>query len=141
EREIHGASGTGVRAHLRRTFAAVREVLEAKWPERAAGFDRCGWSIHFTKEDEPSGGPSLGLPAAMAFASALLDVALPPSLVFTGAVTYDAPGRLAVRPVGELGRKIEATLHAGASALVFPAAQREEAFSGQVVPPSFAREI
>lgn len=139
--EIHGDMGRGVRADLRRIFAAVRETLEARYPERAESFERCAWSFHFTKEDEPSGGPSLGLPAAMAIASALLDLPVPPTLVFTGAVTYDAAARIAVRPVGELGRKLEATLHYGGTALVFSAAQREEALSGQVVPPSFAREI
>src|SRR5690606_34670012 len=101
----------------------------------------CGWSIHLTKEHEPSGGPSLGLPAAMAFASALLDEPISPSLVFTGALSYDATSILAVRPVGELGRKLEAVLHLGGQALLFPAMQNEEALSGQVVPPSFAREI
>jgi len=141
DEEIHGELAPGVRRQIRRTFAAVRETLEALRPERASSFDRCAWSIHLTKEDEPSGGPSLGLPTAMAFASALLDEPIRPSLVFTGALSYDATSVLAVRPVGELGRKLEAALHLGAEALVLPAAQHEEALSGQVVPPSFAREI
>lgn len=142
ESEIHGALARGVRAQLRRIFAAVRESLAARFPDRAAGFDGAGWSIHFTKEDEPSGGPSLGLPAAIAFASALLDAPVPRALVFTGAISYDAAALLAVRPVGELGAKLEAALHVGASALLFPAAQAEEALSGQqVVPASFAREV
>ncbi|WP_373047802.1 S16 family serine protease [Vulgatibacter sp.] len=139
--EIHGELDRGVRQQLRRIFAAVRETLAARYPERAACFDACGWSIHFTKEDEPSGGPSLGLPAAIAFASALLDKPVPQGLVFTGAVSYDAAAHLAVRPVGDLGKKIEAVLHAGAERLVFPAAQREEALSAQVVPALFAREV
>lgn len=139
--EIHGVQGRAVRAELRRVFAAVREALEARWPERAEDFDRASWSIHFTKEDEPSGGPSLGLPAAMAFASALLDRPVSEDLIFTGAVSYDAPGLISIRPVGELGRKIEGTLHAGATALVFPATQRAEALSGQVVPPTIAGEV
>jgi len=141
EAEIHGALARGVRAQLRRVFAAVRETLAARFPERTTAFDAAGWSIHFTKEDEPSGGPSLGLPAAIAFASALLDEPISPALVFTGAVSYDAAAHLAVRPVGELGHKFEAVLHAGASSLVFPAPQADEALSGQVVPAAFAREI
>ncbi len=139
--EIHGELARGVRTQLRRIFAAVRETLAARFPEREPDLDRAAWSVHFTKEDEPSGGPSLGLPVAIAFASALLDVPVAPSLVFTGAVSYDASGLLAVRPVGELGRKLEAVLHVGAEALVFPAQQAEEARSGAVVPPAFAREI
>ena len=97
--------------------------------------------MHFTNEDETSGGPSLGLPAAIAFASALLDAPVSPDLVFTGAISYDAAALLAVRPVGELGRKLEAALHVGAASLLLPAAQAEEAVSGQVVPAAFAREI
>ncbi|HEY0840485.1 MAG TPA: S16 family serine protease, partial [Vulgatibacter sp.] len=138
ETEIHGELGDGVREHIRRTFAAVRESLAARYPERTEEFDRFDYGIHITKEDEPSGGPSLGLPMAVAFASALLQVRVPSDHVFTGALSYDGAGKLTVRQVGELGLKLKATLHAGARMLVLPAMQLEEATAGVEVPRSIA---
>ena len=139
DHEIHGELGEGVREQIRRTFAAVRESLCARFPERVAEFDSWCYGLHLTKEDEPSGGPSLGLPVAAAFASCLLQIQAPSDHVFTGALSYDGAGKLTVRQVGELGLKLKGTLHAGARALVLPAQQVEEATAGVEVPRSIAR--
>ncbi len=136
--EIHGCLGEGVRDQLRRTFASVREALVARFPDRAVEMDGWSYGLHLTKEDEPSGGPSLGLPVAVAFASVLLDVRVPSRYVFTGALSYDAAGKLTVRKVGELGHKLKATLHAGARTMVLPASQADEALSGHQVPKAIA---
>jgi len=138
DREIHGELGEGVREQIRRTFAAVRETLCARYPERIPEFDSWCYGLHLTKEDEPSGGPSLGLPVAVAFASCLLQIRAPSDHVFTGAISYDGAGKLTVRQVGELGLKLKGTLHAGARALVLPAQQVEEATAGVEVPRSIA---
>lgn len=138
EAEVHGNLAAGVAAQLRRTFASVREALAALYPERAQDFDAFSYGLHLTKEDEPSGGPSLELPVAVAFASVLLERRVPSHLVFTGALSYDSAGRIAVRQVGQLGLKLKATLHAGARCLVIPASQREEALSGDEVPRRIA---
>lgn len=138
DREIHGSLAEGVRTQIHRTFAAVKESLAARFPERVEDFERWGYGLHLTKEDEPSGGPSLELPVAAAFASILLDVRVPSHLVFSGALSYDGAGRIAVRKVGEIGLKLKATLHAGASCLVLPASQREEAMLGAEVPSRIA---
>ncbi|AKU93278.1 hypothetical protein [Vulgatibacter incomptus] len=138
DESIHGELGPGVLDQLRRTFASVRETLAARFPERVSSFDDWSYGVHLTKEDEPSGGPSLGLPVAMAFASVLLDVRIPPYYVFTGALSYDGAGQLAVRQVGEVGLKLKGTLHAGARFLVLPLGQEEEAAASGDVPPRIA---
>lgn len=138
ESEVLGEFAPGSREQLRRTFAAVREWLHARYPERGEAFDAWGYGIHVTKEDQPSGGPSLGLPAAMAFVSAMLDLSIPRHVVFTGALSYDALGRIAVLPVGDVNLKLKGALHAGARLLVLPASQREEALSGEQVPRRIA---
>lgn len=74
----------------------------------------------------------------MAFASAMLDLPIPRHVVFTGALSYDAFGRIAVLPVGDVGLKLKGALHAGAQLLVLPEAQRREALSGQQVPRRIA---
>lgn len=140
ENEIHGELGEGVREQIRRNFAAVRETLVARFPERASDFDSWCYGIHLTKEDEPSGGPSLGLPVAVAFASCLLQVRVPTDHVFTGAISYDGAGKLTVRQVGELGLKLKASLHAGGRALVLPASQVDDATAGIEVPRALAEK-
>lgn len=138
DEEIHGELAPGAKAQIRRIFAAVREWLLTKHPEEAERIDGAAYGVHVTKEDEPSGGPSLGLPVAMAFASAMLGLSVPSRLAFTGALSYDATGRITVLPVGDLGPKLKATLHAGAEVLVLPASQRDEALSGAFVPRRIA---
>lgn len=138
DREVHGEFAPGAREQLRRTFAAVREWLHGRYPDRGEAFDAWGYGIHVTKEDQPSGGPSLGLPAAMAFVSAMLDLPIPRHVVFTGALSYDALGRIAVLPVGDVNLKLKGALHAGARILVLPASQREEVLSGEQVPRRIA---
>lgn len=140
DEEIHGELAPGAKAQIRRIFAGVREWLVAKHPEQVEAIDGAAYGLHVTKEDEPSGGPSLGLPVAVAFASAMLGIRVPSELAFTGALSYDAAGRLTVLPVGDVGPKLKATLHAGARTLVVPAAQREEALSGAHVPRRIAAE-
>lgn len=138
EEAIHGELPEPSRAQVRRTFAAVREWLLAVHPERSETIEAFAYGIHVTKEDEPSGGPSLGLPVAMAFASAMLGIRIPSHLVFTGAISYDSAGRIAVLPVGDVELKLKGALHAGASTLVLPGAQREEALAGSHVPRRIA---
>lgn len=136
--EIHGEFAPGGRAQIRRIFAAVREFLLARLPERRAAIDAWAYGLHVTKEDQPSGGPSIGLPVAMAFASAMLDRPVPGRMVFSGALSYDALGRIAVQPVGDAGLKLKGALHAGATLLILPRAQRDEVLSGQHVPRRIA---
>lgn len=138
EAETHGEFAPGARAQLRRIFAAVREWLLGRHPERQAAIDAWAYGIHVTKEDQPSGGPSIGLPVAMAFASSMLGRPVPGRMVFSGALSYDALGKIAVQPVGDAGHKLKGALHAGASLLVLPSAQREEVLSGQHVPRRLA---
>lgn len=138
ETEIHGEFAPGARAQLRRTFASVREWLLGRHPERREAIDAWAYGIHVTKEDQPSGGPSIGLPVAMAFASSMLGVPIPSRIVFSGALSYDALAKLAVLPVGDAGLKLKGALHAGARLLVLPRTQQEEVFSGEQVPRRIA---
>ena|GEM_PF-2191367 len=138
EAEVHGEFASGVRGQLRRTFAAVREWLTTRFPDRRESIDAWAYGIHVTKEDQPSGGPSIGLPAAMAFVSAMLDLPIPRHVAFTGALSYDAFGRIAVLPVGDVTLKLKGALHAGARLLVLPESQRREALSGEQVPRRIA---
>lgn len=138
ETEIHGEFAPGARAQLRRTFASVREWLLGLYPERRAAIDASAYGIHVTKEDQPSGGPSIGLPVAMAFASSMLGIPVSSRIVFSGALSYDALARIAVLPVGDAGLKVKGALHAGASLLVLPRAQEEEVLSGEQVPRRIA---
>lgn len=138
ETETHGEFAPGARAQLRRIFASVREWIIGRHPQHQEAIDAFAYGIHVTKEDQPSGGPSIGLPVAVAFASLMLGRPASGGMVFSGALSYDAVGRIAIQPVGDAGLKLKGALHAGARILVLPSAQREEALSGQHVPRRIA---
>src|SRR5262249_27356779 len=58
---------------VRNTFLSVREYAQAKWPQKTKDILDYNYTYKVTKEDEPSGGLSAGLPSALAFLSVFLD--------------------------------------------------------------------
>lgn len=136
--ELHGNFAPGTKQLVRRTFAAVREWLLVCRPELRDTVESFTYGLHVTKEDEPSGGPSIGLPVGIAFASAMSGRSVPQEFVFTGALSYDGIGKIAILPVGEIGPKLKGVLHCGARWLVLPSSQRDEALLGAFVPPAIA---
>ncbi|MCK6526315.1 hypothetical protein L6R50_01710 [Myxococcota bacterium] len=121
-------------------FSSVRRYVEGRFPHRAQAFQDCSFSFKFTKEDEPSSGSSAGLPIAMAFFSAMLDVPVPQDLAFTGALVTDSHASLVVCPVGDVDVKVEGALSRRIRRVLVPAANLDQLDESDVVPPAVVRE-
>jgi ATP-dependent Lon protease len=73
-----------------------------------------------TKEDEPSGGLSAGLPTALAFLSVFLDRPVPQDLASSGVLVTDAHDVLVVRPVGEAEWKVRGAYNRNLRLVILP---------------------
>lgn len=126
---------------VKSTFLAVREYARAKLPHRTAGLMGYRYTYKVTKEDEPSGGASAGLPTALAFLSLFTGEPLPQDLAATGQIVTDAHDVLTVRAVGDVPYKMRAACHRNLRALVAPAANRAELLVSPLVPRAVSLEI
>jgi tetratricopeptide (TPR) repeat protein len=126
---------------VRNTFLSVREYARAKWPERTRDILNWTYTYKVTKEDEPSGGLSAGLPSALAFLSLFLQHPMPQSLAASGALVTDAHDVLMVRPVGEAEYKVRGAYNRNLDRLILPEGNRRELQSSPLVPQEIAREV
>jgi len=94
-----------------------------------------------TKEDEPSGGLSAGLPSALAFLSAFLDRAVPQDVAATGTLVADAHDVLVVRSVGEPEYKVRGAYNRNLRMLLVPAENRRELARTPLVPQAVVSRL
>lgn len=126
---------------VRNTFLSVREYARAKWPERTRDILDYSYTYKVTKEDEPSGGLSAGLPTALAFLSVFLDRPVPQTIASTGALVADAHDVLVVRPIGEPEYKVRGAYNRNLAKILLPAGNRREVEESSLVPSAICREI
>jgi len=109
---------------VRNTFFAVREFSRSRFPHATQDLMEYNYSFKVTKDDEPSGGTSAGLPAALAFLSVLLQKPLAQDVAMTGVLVADSHDVLTVRSVGDLIYKVEAAYHRNLRMIVVPSEDR-----------------
>jgi tetratricopeptide (TPR) repeat protein len=139
--DVLGAVSGELRAYAVGVFHAARAFARARWPHRAAAADGRRFVLRVTKDDEPSSGDSAGLPLAVAFLSAVLDVPVPRDVAFTGAVVCDAHDVVIVRPVGDIEAKIAGAYERRLARLYVPAGNREDVERAERVPREVAAEL
>ncbi len=126
---------------VRNTFFSAREYARAKWPEKTRDILDYGYTYKVTKEDEPSGGLSAGLPSALAFLSVFLDKPVPQTVASTGALVADAHDVLVVKPIGEPEYKVRGAYNRNLAKILLPAGNRRELEGSSLVPADICREI
>ena len=126
---------------VRNTFAAVREYAQAKWPHVTSDFHDFTYSFKVTKDDEPSGGLSAGLPTALAFLSVVLDRPVPQDVASTGALVADAHDVLVVRAIGEAEHKVRGACNRNLRQVILPEGNRPDLEGSALVPRAVCDEI
>jgi tetratricopeptide (TPR) repeat protein len=126
---------------VRNTFVSVREYALAKFPQETADLFGYAYSYKVTKEDEPSGGLSAGLPTALAFLSVFLDRPLPQDVASSGVLIADAHDVQVVSAVGEPEYKVRGACNRNLRAILLPEGNREELLRTPQVPRGIVREI
>jgi tetratricopeptide (TPR) repeat protein len=126
---------------VRNTFLSVREYAQAKLPLQTAGLLDFNYSYKVTKEDEPSGGLSAGLPTALAFLSVFLNRAVPQDLAASGVLITDAHDVLVVGAVGEAEFKVRGAYNRNLRMVILPEANRRDLEYSPRVPRAVTEEI
>jgi hypothetical protein len=139
--DILGSLTDQMRDEVRNTFLAVREYAQSRFPHSTHDLLNFNYTFKVTKEDEPSGGTSAGLPAAMAFLSMFLQRPVPQDTAFTGVVITDAHDVINVRPVGDIEYKVDAACHRNLRQIVVPAGNRAQLEQSNSVPRAITQEI
>ena len=119
----------------------MREYARTKFPHRTADILDWNYTYKVTKEDEPSGGLSAGLPSALAFLSVFLQQPVPQDLASSGVVVTDAHDVLTLRAVGDTEHKVKAAYNRNLRAIVLPLANQRELELNIQVPPAIQQEV
>jgi hypothetical protein len=122
--DILGSVTGEMKESVRSTFFAVREFALSKFPHATRDLMEYNYSFKVTKDDEPSGGTSAGLPAALAFLSVFVQKPLAQDVAMTGVVVADSHEVLTVRSVGDVIYKVEAAYHRNLRKIVVPSGDR-----------------
>ncbi len=139
--EILGNLTAELTQAVRNTFLAVREYARATMPHRTGDILDFAYSYKVTKEDEPSGGLSAGLPTALAFLSVFLDRPVPQDLAASGMLVTDAHDVLMVRPVGEAEWKVRGAYNRNLRLVILPEGNRADLESSIQVPRPISAEL
>jgi tetratricopeptide (TPR) repeat protein len=123
------------------TFLAVREYARSKLPHLTADILDYNYTFKVTKEDEPSGGLSAGLPTALAFLSVFLQRPIPQDTAATGCVVADSHEVLTLRGVGDAEYKVKGAYHRNLRMLILPLANRTGLEANGQVPFEITDEI
>ena len=120
--EIFGSVRPELEHTVRNILVSVREYAQAKLPHQTHGLTDYNYTLKITKEDEPSGGDSAGLPIALAFLSVFLGQPLPQDVASSGVVVADAHDVLVVQPVGRSSTRCAAPTTAACACSCCPKA-------------------
>jgi hypothetical protein len=122
-----------------RLLEITLDYARAHWPHRCHDAEKYGYTLRFTKEDEPSSGASVGLPVVVALLSVMLDRPVPQDLALTGAVTADSRRVVAIRRVGDVVYKIRGACHRSLRAILLSPENQVEVEAEDVVPREVGR--
>jgi tetratricopeptide (TPR) repeat protein len=139
--EILGNATPEMAGAVRNTFLSVREYAQAKWPHQTSDILEYSYTYKITKEDEPSGGLSAGLPSALAFLSVFLNRPIPQDVASSGVLVADAHDVDVLRPVGEVEYKVRGAYNRNLRLVILPTSNRSELESSALVPASVCAEI
>ena len=139
--EILGSLTQEMTQAVRNTFLSVREYARAKWPQQTHDILDYNYTYKVTKEDEPSGGLSAGLPSALAFLSVFLDRPVPQNIASSGVLVADSHDVLSVRPVGEPEYKVRGAYNRNLQRLILPVGNRKDLKNNPRVPAEVCEEI
>ncbi|HYL05744.1 MAG TPA: S16 family serine protease [Thermoanaerobaculia bacterium] len=139
--EILGNLTSELTQAVRNTFLAVREYARANLPHLTGDILDFNYSFKVTKEDEPSGGLSAGLPTALAFLSVFLDRPVPQDLASSGMLVTDAHDVLVVRPVGEAEWKVRGAYNRNLRLVILPEGNRADLERSIQVPRPISAQL
>ena len=139
--DILGSLTDQMKDDVRNTFLAVRAYAQSRFPHSTRDILDYNYTFKITKDDEPSGGTSAGLPTALAFLSMFLQRPIPQHTAFTGVVATDAHDVINVRPVGDVEYKVDAAYHRNLRSIVVPAGNRSQLEQSSRVPRPIVDEI
>ena len=139
--DILGNLTEEMKDNVRNIFLATREYAQAKFPHLTRDILDYTYSYKVTKEDEPSGGTSAGLPTALAFLSLFLQRPVPQDIALTGAIVTDAHDVLVLRPVGDIEYKVDAAYHRNLRMIVLPLGNQAQLEQSSLVPREISAEI
>jgi len=126
---------------VRNAFLSVREYARARWPHATRDILDYTYSYKVTKDDEPSGGTSAGLPTALAFLSVFLDRAVPQDVASTGVLVADSHDVLVIKPVGEPEYKVRGACNRNLARVILPEGNRRDLADSPLVPAAIRDEI
>ncbi|HXL14801.1 MAG TPA: S16 family serine protease, partial [Methylomirabilota bacterium] len=139
--DILGNLTTEMRDNVRNTFLAVREYAQAKFPHLTRDILDFNYGYKVTKEDEPSGGTSAGLPTALAFLSVFIQRPVRRDFASTGMLVTDAHDVLTVRAVGDIEYKVDGAYHRNLKSIIVPTGNRPVLEHSGVVPRAVREEL
>ena len=120
ERQVLGNVHPDLKDAIRNVFVATKEYARAKFPTLTRDINDFEYVLKITKEDEPSGGLSAGLPTALAFLSVFLQRPVPSSIASSGVVITDAHDQIALRHVQDTEIKIKGAFNRNLETLILP---------------------
>jgi hypothetical protein len=126
---------------VRNTFLSVREYARTRWPLQTRDILDYSYTYKVTKDDEPSGGLSAGLPTALAFLSVFLDRPVPQDVASSGVLVADSHDVLVLRPVGEPEYKARGACNRNLARLILPEGNRRDLDQSPLVPVLVGAEI
>jgi tetratricopeptide (TPR) repeat protein len=132
--DILGNVTPEMRQGIRNAFFAVREYARSRFPEQTSDILDYDYTYKVTKEDEPSGGLSAGLPTALAFLSVFLQRPVPQDMAFSGVLIADAHDALAIRRVGEAEYKVKAAYNRNLRRILLPRDNRVDILGNPHLP-------
>ena len=139
--DILGNLTAEMRDNVRSVFLAAREYAQAKFPHLTRDILNYNYGYKVTKEDEPSGGTSAGLPSALAFLSVFIQRPVKPGLASTGMLVTDAHDVLTVRAVGDIEYKVDGAYHRNLEMIVVPTGNRAILNQSGIVPRAIREEL
>ena len=139
--DILGNVTLEMKQSVRNTFFAVREYARSRFPQQTRDILHYDYTYKVTKEDEPSGGLSAGLPTALAFLSTFLQRPVPQDIAFSGVLIADSHDALVVRSIGEAEYKVKGAYNRSLRVIVLPAENRANRFESTQVPRAVCEEI
>lgn len=126
---------------VRNIFLAVREYARSKFPHLTRDILDYRYTYKVTKEDEPSGGLSAGLPSALAFLSVFLQQPVPQDIAYSGMIVADSHDVLVLRRIGEAEYKVKGAYNRNLRVLVLPLDNRPDLLSSREVPRAICEEL
>ena len=139
--EILGNVTPEMASSVRNTFLSVREYARSKWPQQTREILDYSYTYKVTKEDEPSGGLSAGLPTALALLSVFLDRPVPQDLASSGVLIADSHDVEVVRPIAEPEYKVRGAYNRNLRTLILPEGNRRDLEANPLVPAAVCGEI